>query len=115
MLIRGRAQKVTVYLNEDSSSDQNFTYRQVLDELQQRGVAGATLIRPEEGFGSGHRLHDREGQGVKSLHLPVRIEFIDSPEVVESVLPRLCDLVQDGLIDLQETTIIKSAKRETQF
>lgn len=112
MLTRGRAQKVTVYLNDDSSSDKNFTYRQILEELQRLGVAGANLIRPEEGFGGSHRMHDRGGHGVSKLHLPVRIEFIDTPAVIDAILPSICELVQDGLIDLQETTIVKFGKKD---
>jgi PII-like signaling protein len=44
-------------------------------------------------------MHNQEGQGATKLHLPVRIEFIDSPEVVDAVLPSLCEIVRDGLID----------------
>ena len=44
--------------------------------------------------------------------LPVRIEFVDSPEVVQAILPALSDMVTDGLIELQETTVVKAAKRE---
>jgi uncharacterized protein len=115
MLTRGSAKKVTVYVNDDTSSDRNFTYEQVLDLLYQRGLAGATLIRPQEGFGASHRLRDREGQGARKLHLPVRIEFIDSSDTVEAILPELCEIVQDGLIEMQDTTIVKVAKKEQPF
>lgn len=115
MLSRGRAQKVTVHLNEDTNSDRDFTYEEVFKFLYAKGVAGATLIRPQEGFGSHHRLHDQEGHGSVKRHLPVRIEFIDRPEMVESILPELCELVRDGLIEMQETTVVKSAKQEASF
>lgn len=106
MLERGKAQKVTVYLNEDSSSKENFTYEQVLQFLYEQEVAGATLIRPEQGFGNHHQRN-----GVTRRHLPVRIEFIDSPKVIEAILPALCELVSDGLVEVQETTIVKAAKQ----
>lgn len=106
MLERGKAQKVTVYLNEDSSSKENFTYEQVLQFLYEQEVAGATLIRPEQGFGSHHQRNS-----VTRRHLPVRIEFIDFPNVIEAILPALCELVSDGLIEVQETTIVKAAKQ----
>ncbi len=40
---------------------------------------------------------------------PVRIEFVESPEIVEAILPPLCELVKDGLIDAHDTTIVKLA------
>ena len=107
MLQRGKAQKVTVYVNEDSSSKDKFTYEQVMQFLYEQEIAGATLIRPEEGFGNHHQR-----QAVTKRHLPVRIEFIDSPEIIEAILPALCELVSDGLVEVQDTTIVKAAKQE---
>jgi PII-like signaling protein len=96
MLAPGLAKKITIHLNEDTSAEDDFLYRRVLRFLFERGVAGASLLRPEAGFGS------RE-------HLPVRIEFIESREKVESLLPELCALVTDGLIEAQDTLIIQAA------
>jgi PII-like signaling protein len=110
MLTLGKAQKVTIYLNEDTSSKEGFTHEQVLRLLYEQEVAGATLIRLEDGFGNHHQRHS-----VTRRHLPVRIEFIDSPEVVEALLPALLDLVPDGLIEMHETTIVKAAKQEPTF
>ncbi len=107
MLTRGKAQKVTVYLNEDTSSTEGFLYEQVMKFLYDQEIAGATLIRTQEGFGSHHLRHE-----VTRRSLPVRIEFIDSPEIVEAILPALSEMVTDGLIELQDTTIVKAEKSE---
>jgi PII-like signaling protein len=115
MLTRGPARKVTVHLNEDTSSQQGFLYQQVLSLLLEKGVGGATVIRPEAGFGSHRHLHEKEGHGAQHRHLPIRIEFIESVDLVEALLPSLCDIVKDGLIDVHETTIVKIAKQETTF
>jgi uncharacterized protein len=112
MLERGSARKVIIHLNEDTASDRAFTYQQVFEFLFERGVAGATLTRPNEGFGGHHRLHDRDGRGGSRQHLPVRIEFTEKTELAEALLEQLCELVQDGLIEMQETTIVKAAKQE---
>ena len=45
-------------------------------------------------------------------HLPIRIEFVDTAERVEELLPTLYDLVNDGLIEVQDTTVIKVAQKE---
>jgi hypothetical protein len=115
VLTKGPAKKVTIHLNEDTSSQQDFTYERVFSFLLEKGIAGATLMRPEAGFGSHGQLHDKHGAGVHHQHLPVRIEFIESIERVEALLPSLCELIRDGLIDAQDTTIIKVARQESIF
>lgn len=112
MLHRGLARKVTIHLNEDTASNKTFTYEQVFAFLFERGIAGATLTRPQEGFGAHHQRHDREGHGARRRHLPVRIEFIEAPDLVESILPDLCALLDDGLIEMHDTIVIKAAKKE---
>jgi hypothetical protein len=111
MLVPGAAKKVIIHVNEDTSSQHDFLYSEILQLLYSRGVAGATMIRPDAGFGSHHRMHTSGAGSADGEHLPVRIEFLESPEVVDGILPLLCELVTDGLIETHATTIVKSAQR----
>jgi len=43
--------------------------------------------------------------------LPIRIEFIETAEKVEDVLPTLYDMVNDGLIEVQDTHVVKLARK----
>lgn len=115
MLKTGPAKKVTIHLNEDTSAGADFIYEQVFSFLFSEGVSGATLTRPQQGFGEHHHLHSAEGHGAEKRHLPVQIQFIESPEKVESLLPGLCDLVTDGLVEMHETTVLKVAMQESDF
>jgi PII-like signaling protein len=45
-------------------------------------------------------------------HMPIRIEFVDTEERVQEVLPSLYDMVRDGLIEVQDTTIVRDVKEE---
>lgn len=108
MLPTGPAKRVIVHLNEDSVSRRDFLYIEVFDYLLRNGVAGASLIRPDAGFGSHHHVHDISIPGERE-HMPVRIDFIESPAKVATLLPDLAALVTDGLIEIQDTTIYKSA------
>ena len=111
MLSLGPAKKVTIHLNEDTAAPQDFLYKEVVSFLLDHGVAGATLIRPAAGFGSHHRLHTVDASGVEGEHLPIRIEWIESPAVVERILPSLVSLITDGLIEVQDTTIVKTTSQ----
>jgi len=113
MLAPGLATKVTIHLNEDTGAGHDFLYAEIFTFLRERGVAGATLIRPAAGFGSHHRTHSAQGddEGERE-HLPVRIEFIETRHAADALLPSLCELITDGLIEAHDTTVIKAAARE---
>jgi PII-like signaling protein len=106
------AKKITIHLNEDTVARHDFLYNEIFSFLRERGVAGATLIRPAAGFGSHHRTHSTESGMAEREHLPVRIEFIETKDAAEALLPALCELITDGLIEVHDTTILKSAVRE---
>lgn len=112
MLTPGLAKKVTVHLNEDTSSGGGFAYERVFAFLLEHGVSGATLTRPEQGFGAHHHRHSRTGHGAENRHLPVQIEFIECSEALDGILPALCEIVKDGLIEAHDTTVIKVATQE---
>jgi PII-like signaling protein len=105
----GPAKKVTIHVNEDTGSRTDFLSGEILSLLLDRGVAGATVLRPEAGFGSHHRLHIADGGIDANRHMPMQIEFIDSPENVQKLLPALEDLLTDGLIEVHDTIIVKVA------
>ena len=109
MLPVGPAKRVVIHLNEDTVARRDFLYIEVFDFLWQSGVAGASLIRPEAGFGSHHHIHDASIPGERE-HMPVRIDFIEASEKVAALLPELADLVNDGLIEVHDTTIYKSTR-----
>jgi len=109
VLARGPAKKVTIHLNEDTSSRRDFLSREILALLLEENVAGATVVRPVSGFGSHHRVHTLEGGVDGDHHMPLLIEFVESEEHVEALLPRLMDLVTDGLIEAHDTMVLKVA------
>jgi hypothetical protein len=109
MLSLGLAKKVIIHLNEDTSSRHDFLSTEILSLLLKEGVAGATVLRPEAGFGAHHRVHTHEGGLDTERHMPLRIEFIESPQKAEQLLPALMELVTDGLIEAHDTVILKVA------
>ncbi len=109
MLSPGPAKKVTIHLNEDTSSRNDFLSTEILSLLLREGVAGATVMRPAAGFGFHKRVHTHEGGLDAERHMPLRIEFIESPQNVQHLLPALMELVTDGLIEAHDTVILKMA------
>jgi PII-like signaling protein len=109
VLCRGPAKKVTIHVNEDTSSAGDFLSTEIMSLLFREGVAGATLFRPAAGFGSHHQIHSYEDGRDSAQHMPVRIEFVETAQKVEALTPALCELLTDGLIEIQDTVILKTA------
>jgi PII-like signaling protein len=111
MLKQGPAKRVTVCVGEDVHHHGEPLYLAVLNFLFYRGVAGATVTKGIAGFGADHKL--RTNRIVRlAENLPVRVEFVDMAEKVESLLPKLYELVGPGIIDVQETTVVKAPSEE---
>jgi len=111
MLSKGAAKKVTIYLNEDTQRHLSPLYESILSFLMSKGVAGATATRALAGFGAHRELHTPKIE-VLAAHLPIRVEFIETAEKVEEILPTLYDMVTDGLIEVQDTHVVKVATKE---
>jgi uncharacterized protein len=109
MLQNGPAIRVIIHLNEDTGSHKDYLHREVVSFLFANEVSGATVIRPHGGFGFHHRVHTAGAAGIEGQHLPIRIEFVETRQKVDSLLPQLFELVTDGIIEAQETTVLKVA------
>ena len=109
MLTSGSAMKVTIYLSEGARNKGVPVYTSILDFLFKSGVAGASVFKGVAGFGAEHRIHASHIVEL-SDQLPLKVEFIDSREKVESLMPQLEQRCGCGLIELQETSVIVPAK-----
>ncbi len=110
MLSPGPAQRVVIHLNEDAASEGDYLHQEVVSFLFTQGVAGATVLRGHSGFGIHHRIHTQGAPGASGEHLPIRIEFLESIRTVEDIMPRLIELVTDGVIEVQATSIVHVAQ-----
>jgi PII-like signaling protein len=111
MLAKGDAKKVTIYLNQDTRTHIEPLWSAVLGFLRHKRVAGATLIRADAGFGAHEQFHDPRSEYLAG-HAPVRIEFVETPQRVDELLPALHDMVTDGLITVQDVTVVKSCAQD---
>ncbi len=110
MLTQGPAKKVTIFINEDTQHHLAALHDSIMTFLMHKGVSGATATRAFAGFGAHQRLHTPQIE-VLAEHMPIRIEFIDAAEKVNEVLPTLYEMVSDGLIEVQDTTVVRHARK----
>lgn len=110
MLSTGPAKKVTVYVIEGQNYHGTACYAAILDYLFFRGISDATVTRGIAGFGTDHKLHTSRLVEL-SDRMPIKIEFIETPERVEEVLPKLTEIASQGLIEVHDTTVIRPVAR----
>src|ERR1017187_869702 len=111
MLQKGTAKKVTIFVNEDTQHHFVSLCDSILTFLLHKGVSGATATRAMAGFGPPQVMHTTKIE-VLTEHLPIRIEFIESAEKVDELMPTLYDMVNDGVIEVQDTNVVKVANKD---
>jgi PII-like signaling protein len=108
MLTTGKALKVSITVSEGASYHGASAYSSILDYLFYRGVSGATVLKGVAGFGADHHMHTT-GVVEVSDKLPIRIEFVETQEKVTELMGKLQEMAGSGLIEAQETTVMKPA------
>jgi PII-like signaling protein len=115
MLKPGPAKKVTLYVGEDVRHRGEPLHLAVLNYLFYHGVSGATITKGVAGFGADHHLHTARILEM-SENLPIKVEFVEELQKLDELLPKLLEMVGEGLVEVQDTTILKiatAAKPET--
>lgn len=111
MLKPGPAKKLTITVNESDRWYGKAVYDALLELFQHKGLAGATVSRAIAGF---------SGRGaIRTIHLvdvsaplPVRIEVVDTAAAIDRVLPDVYDMVERGLVEVQDTQVVKAAAQD---
>jgi len=109
MLHRGSARKVTIHLSEGTRHHLQPLWQAIFGYLHTKHVAGASVSRPSIGFGSDQLINHADS--AEAGNPSIRIEFVETPERVDELLPTLYEMVTDGLIEVQDTTIVKAATK----
>lgn len=106
MKIEVEARLVTIFVNSTDQWHGRPLYAAILQLCQSKGIAGATVVRCVEGYGSSRRLHTTRLLEL-SENLPVRIEIVDLPERIEPLLADLENMIGEGLVTVSNVRIMK--------
>ena len=108
MLKIGPAKKLTIYIDESDKIHGKPVYEVLLDIFFKRKIAGASVFRGIEGYGSDRVFHTAKILEL-STSLPVKIEVVDSGEKIDEILLEITPMVHKGLITVGDTVIVKSS------
>ena len=106
MKVEVEAKLVTIYVNSTDQWHGRPLYSAIVQLCQQKGIAGATVVRCVEGYGAHHHLHTTRLLEL-SENLPVRIEIVDLPERIEPLLADLAGMIGEGLVTVSNVHVLQ--------
>ncbi|RCH70056.1 DUF190 domain-containing protein [Streptomyces sp. SDr-06] len=107
----GRALRLTILIGESDLWHHKPVYTEIVHRAHAAGLAGASVFRGIEGFGASSLIHTQRLLSL-SEDLPVAIVIVDDEQRVRDFLPRLDELVGEGLVMLDDCEVIRYAGRE---
>jgi CBS-domain-containing membrane protein/PII-like signaling protein len=110
MNIVGVGRRVRIYTGETTQWERRPLFLALLEYLRAEGAAGATVVRGVAGFGANSRIHTATILRL-SEDLPMVIDWVDAPERVDRLLPRICDMVAEGLVTVEDVQVASYSHR----
>jgi PII-like signaling protein len=109
MVTPGPAKKLSIYVDETDRFHGKPVYEVLLDIFFKRKIIGVSVFRGVAGYGSDGVLHTSKMLAL-SASMPVKIEVVDSDEMINKVLPDVYDVVEKGLVEVADTNIAKCCR-----
>ena len=106
MTIPENGKLLRIFIGESDRWKHQPLYEAIVLKARELGLAGATVLRGPMGFGAKSHLHTSKILRL-SMDLPIVIEIVDSEENINKILPVLDEMVQDGLVTLQDVRVLK--------
>ena len=100
------ATRIVIFLSEDDRLGHHGLHEALLDRAREDGMAGATVWRGIEGFGSSGRIRTSRFPDAM-LGLPVTVEIVDSPDRIESFLPVVKELAPRSFMTREEVRVTR--------
>ena len=102
-------QELKIYVSEDTRYKGHNLYNEIVFMLKAEGICGVTIYRGIAGYGEGRILHTTRFIEMSSS-LPVIIEAVDKKENIIKVLPKIKEMVQEGLVTVQDVKVVSYGK-----
>jgi uncharacterized protein len=111
--LNGEQVLLRVFIGESDHHDGKPLYQWIVEMLKKEKISGATVLRGILGFGAGSHIHSTHILRL-SRDLPVVIEIVDTQEKINSILPRIEQVIGNGLITAERIRVLRyGTLRET--
>lgn len=108
--IASQAKRLRIYIGESDHCKRKSLYHAIVERAKELDMAGATVFRGVMGYGASSRIHTASIVDLSS-DLPILVEIIDSEEYIEKLLPFLDEMLEEGMITIDDIEVIKYGKK----
>jgi len=105
MKLEGEGRLVRIFVGEADRWHGKPLYEAIVARAREEGLAGATVLRGLMGFGAKSRIHTAKVLRL-SEDLPIVIEIADRTDRIEAFLPKLDEMVADGMVTLEKVQVV---------
>ena len=108
----GERTLMRIHIGESDKWHGKPLYEAIVEMLRKERFSGITVLRGVAGYGGSSVYHTDKILRL-SQDLPIILEVVESTERIESLLPRLDEMVEGGLITLEKVRVIlyRAAKK----
>jgi hypothetical protein len=106
----GPARRLTVYIGEADTWHHRPLHSEIVHRAHAAGLAGASVFRGIEGFGSSNLVHTSRLLSL-SEDLPVAVVVIDTADRIDAFLPQVQEVVGEGLVTIDDVHVVHHVYR----
>lgn len=102
-----------LFFGDEDRDEESGTalYETIVRSARAAGLAGATVLRGQMGFGKNSHLRTTHLLAL-SQDLPVVIEIVDTESNIKAFLPEVDRLLREGLVTMEEVLVVKVPNRQ---
>ena len=101
-----QAKMVRIHLSQNDEWAGKPLHEAIVSLCLELGLAGATVYRGVEGFGFSAHIH-HSSMWPLSNDPPIMVSIIDREEHVAKLLPRLDEMVSEGIIAISDVEVVR--------
>ena len=94
-----------IYLSENDRYKGKNAHHAVIEFLEDKGIAGATVHHCMEGYGVHHKIHTASVLRL-GTDLPVIVQAVDREENIRNIIPELKEMLPTELMIVQEVEVV---------
>ena len=100
------AQMLRIHFGEADKWQGKPLYEAIVAKCYELGIAGATVYRGIEGYGTSSRIH-HASHWAFSKDAPIMLSIIDTEEQIKKLMPHLDVMVNEGVIAMSRVEVIR--------
>ena len=105
-----QALRLTIFIGDSDRWHHKPLSTEIVHRAHTQGLAGASVFHGSEGYGASSIVHTSRLLSM-SEDLPLAIVIVDTPDKIRAFLPQLDELITEGLVILDEVSVIKYVGR----